>query len=263
MGVRRLVASLCIGAGAVVCVPSVAIAEPPLPGEAIVLADDSVPAAGWFHVSGPTMPAGTSIVRFRNVAKASQVGLAYHGRGPLDLWFRAPGLAGQRLTIAIEALDEFARPLATVGLVKVTTGNQMLPLPANSGIGRRMVVHSDAQQVWLVEADGRVSDTFLMSGRRIRTASGADQHGVFRVYSRSGVMRYCSPVCGTANHMVRYQRTAVASVGSHSLPVEHGRTVQGVDDLGWPLSHGCTRLEVSKAKLVFRWATLGTTVVVL
>jgi len=238
-------------------------AEPPPPTIAIELAADSVPAAGWFHITGPSMPAGTSIVRFRNTARASQVGLAYHGAGPLDLWFRAPGLQGQRLTIAIDALDGFARPLASLGVVRVTTGDDMLPLPPGSGIGRRMVIHSDAQQVWLVEADGSVTDTFLMSGRRIRTASGADQHGVFRVYSKSAVMRYCSPHCGTANHMVRYQRTAVASVGTHSLPSERGRLVQVVQDLGWPLSHGCTRLEAGAARSVFRWATIGTTVVVL
>lgn len=256
-------ASLCIGAGTITCAPGLVLAEPPPPAPTIDVAADSVPAAGWFHVTGPSLPAGTSIVRYRNLARSSQVGLAYHGAGPLDLWFRAPGLPGQRLTIAVEALDGFARPIATVGLVRVTTGDDMLPVPPNSGIGRRMVIDSDAQQVWLVEADGRVADTFLMSGRRIRTSSGADQHGVFRVYSRSSVMRYCSPRCGTASHMVRYQRTAIASVGTHSLPSEGGRQVQGVEDLGWPLSHGCTRLEASKARLVFGWAGLGTTVVVL
>lgn len=263
MGVRRLVALLCMGAGAALFMPGAALAEPPPPAQPIEVAADSVPTAGWFHVTGPSLPTGTAIVRYRNLTRTEQVGLAYHGSGTLDLWFRAPSAAGQRLTIAIEALDGFARPLATVGVVKVVTGGAMLPLPPNSGTGRRMVVHSDQQQVWLVEADGRVVDTFLMSGRRIRTASGADQHGVFRVYSRSSVMRYCSPVCGTANHMVRYQRTAVASVGSHSLPTERGRAVQSTDDLGWPLSHGCTRLEASKARLVFGWAVLGTTVVVL
>lgn len=260
---RRLVASLCIGAVALVPGPAVVRAEPPPPVIAIELAADSVPSAGWFHVTGPVLPAGTAIVRYRNTARASQVGLAYHGAGPLDLWFRAPGAPGQRVIIAVDALDGFARPLASLGVVRVTTGDGLLPLPAGSGTGRRMVIHSDAQQVWLVEADGRVADTFLMSGRRIRTSSGADQHGVFRVYSKSSVMRYCSPGCGTADHMVRYQRTSTASVGTHSLPTERGRLVQVVQDLGWPLSHGCTRLQADKARAVFRWAGIGTTVVVL
>ena len=152
--------------------------------------------------------------------------------------------------------------LANLGTITVTTGNEMLPLPADSGTGRRMVVHSDSQQVWLVEADGRVSDTFLMSGRRIRTASGFDQTGVFRVYSRSRNMRYCEGRCGRASYMVRYQRTTRSAVGSHSLPFEGGRAVQGVEDLGWPLSHGCSRLEDSKAQAVYRWASIGTIVIV-
>jgi lipoprotein-anchoring transpeptidase ErfK/SrfK len=182
----------------------------------------------------------------------------------LNLWFRALGAPGSHITIHLEALDGFGQLLADVGTVTVTTGDRMLPLPANSGEGRRMVVGSDQQQVWLVEADGTVSDTFPMSGRRIPTKSGADQAGVYRVYSKSKHLRYCEDrVCGTAEHMVRYQRTATASVGTHSLPTEHGAPVQTVFELGWPISHGCTRLESSKATEVYRWADFGTIVVVM
>jgi L,D-transpeptidase catalytic domain len=62
--------------------------------------------------------------------------------------------------------------------------------------------------------------------------------------------------------MVRYQRTTRSSVGSHSLPLERNKPVQGVEDLGWPLSHGCTRLDDSNALAVYRWAAIGTVVVV-
>lgn len=228
------------------------------------MATDSVPGAGWFHVVNATLPAGTAIVRYSNVDRVEQTGLAAHAAGPLDLWFRALGAPGSRLSIRLEALDGFGQLLADLGTVGVTTGDRMLPLPANSGEGRRMVVGSDQQQVWLVEADGTVTDTFPMSGRRIPTASGADQAGVFRVYSKSKHLKYCEGrVCGTAQHMVRYQRTATASVGTHSLPTEHGHLVQTVFELGWPLSHGCSRLEASKATEVYLWADYGTTVVVL
>jgi lipoprotein-anchoring transpeptidase ErfK/SrfK len=227
-------------------------------------APDSVPSAGWFHVVNATLPTGTSIVRYSNVARAEQTGTANHGAGALNLWFRAVGAPGSTITIRVEALDGYGQLLADVGTVAVATGDRMLPLPADSGEGRRMVVGSDQQQVWLVEDDGTVSDTFLMSGRRIPTASGADQPGVYRVYSKSKRLRYCEDgVCGTAQHMVRYQKTPVASVGTHSLPIEHGTPVQTVFELGWPLSHGCTRLEASKATEVYRWADFGTTVVVL
>ncbi|MFM2077218.1 MAG: hypothetical protein RJA49_1108 [Actinomycetota bacterium] len=227
-------------------------------------AADSVPAAGWFHVTNATLPVGTAIVRYGNVARDVQTGLAPHAAGGLDFWFRALGAPGSTITVHLEALDGFGQVLADLGSITLVTGDQMLPLPANSGTGRRMVVHSDEQQVWLVEDDGTVSDTFLMSGRRIPTSSGADQPGVFTVYSKSKHFKYCEDgVCGTAEHMVRYQRTPHSSVGTHSLPREHGQSVQTVFDLGWPISHGCSRLDPAKATEVYLWAGYGTTVVVL
>lgn len=233
-------------------------------GTQVVMADDSVPSAGWFHVEGVLLPPGTTLIRYSNVDRASQVGLAPHPGGPLSFWFRAPGAPGSRLRIHLEALDGYGQVLADLGSVDLTTGNEMLPVPAGSGSGRRLVVDSDAQQAWLVEDDGSVTDTFLISGRRVATRSGSDQAGVFRVYSKSGNMKYCDEDgCGTAQYMVRYQRTATSSVGTHSLPLLHGRPAQSADDLGWPLSHGCSRLPLDKAKELFHWASLGTVVVVL
>jgi hypothetical protein len=238
--------------------PPTTTAEPPK----LELEADSVPEAGWFHVSGFTLATGTAMIRYRNVDRPIQTGLADHGPGPLSFWFRAPGAPGTAITIRMEALNGMGGVLGDLGTIDLTTGSDMLSLPPDSGTGRRMVVHSDAQQVWLVEDDGSVSDTFLMSGRRVRTASGADQTGLFRVYSKSRSMRYCEGRCGRANYMVRYQRTRRSAVGAHSLPFERGQVVQGVEDLGWPLSHGCTRLEESKALEVYRWAAIGTIVVV-
>ncbi len=251
----------------VAVLPSTAEAPVPtseLPPVGVQQAADSVPAAGWFHVTNATVPPGASVVRYRNVDRAIQTGMAAHLPGPLSLWFRALGAPGSAITVQLEALDGFGQVLADLGTVTVMTGDDMLPLPEGSGEGRRMVIGSDQQQVWLVEADGSVSDTFPMSGRRIPTASGADQSGVFRVYSKSKHLRYCEDgICGTAEHMVRYQRTAHASVGTHSLPTEYGQPVQSVYDLGWPISHGCTRLEASKATEVYRWADFGTIVIVM
>lgn len=229
----------------------------------VEVAPDSVPTAGWFHFTGRSVPAGTVAIRYRNVAVPGQVGEADQAPGPLSLWLRAPGLPGSTMTIQLEAIDARRVVVASLGSITVVTGNALLPLPTNSGFGRRLVIHSDQQQVWLVEADGRVLDTFLMSGRRVRTASGLDQPGLFRAYSKSGTMRYCDGRCGTAKFMVRYQTGFAGAVGLHGIPIEKGRPVQSVADLGWPLSHGCARLEESKAREVFMWANLGTVVVVL
>jgi len=230
---------------------------------ALVVAPDSVPEAGWFHLTGRPVPLGTAMLRYRNVDRLIQTGDTFHPSGPLSLWLRAPGAPGSSITIRVEALNRWGSVIGTIGTITLTTGNEMLPLPAGTGEGKRMIVDSEAQQVWLVDPDGTVRDTFLMSGRRLPTASGVDQPGLFTVYSRSRTMSYCAGRCGTAEYMVRYQRTPVSSVGSHSLPSEGGELVQGVEDLGWPLSHGCTRLEASKAKAVYQWASVGTLVVVL
>ena len=230
---------------------------------ALVVAPDSVPEAGWFHLTGRPVPLGTAMLRYRNVDRLLQTGDTFHPPGPLSLWFRAPGAPGSSITIRVEALNRWGSVIGTIGTVTVVTGNAMLPLPQGTGTGKRMVIDSDAQQVWLVDADDTVRDSFLMSGRRLPTASGFDQPGIFTVYSKSRHMQYCAGRCGTAEYMVRYQRTTVSSVGTHSLPAEGGQLVQGVEDLGWPLSHGCTRLEASKAEAVYRWATIGTIVIVL
>ncbi|MFZ4718481.1 MAG: L,D-transpeptidase [Ilumatobacteraceae bacterium] len=242
--------------------------QPPAPAGAdtvqrVMMAADSVPDAGWFHVVGPVLPVGTTLMRYANVDRALQTAIARHGAGPLSFWFRAPGAPGSTVTIHLEALDADGAVLRDLGTVTLTTGSALLPLPKGVGTGRRVVLDSEAQQMWLVDDADRVVGSFLVSGRRVPTESGSDQPGVFQVYSRSANMRYCEETCGTARHMVRYQRTRTASVGFHSLPVEHGVPVQTAFDLGWPLSHGCTRLADDAARYVFAWATTGTVVIVM
>lgn len=224
---------------------------------------DSVAAAGWFHLVGPELPAATTYLRYRNVADPVQVGIARHGAGPLSFWLRAPGAPGAPLTLGVEALDGMGAVLADLGVVTVRTGDEPLPLPEGTGSGRRIVIDAAAQQVWWVGDDGALVGTALLSGRRIPTASGADQPGIFAVYSKSRHMRYCEEHCGTAEYMVRYQRTPRSAVGLHSLPKEGGRPVQTAADLGWPLSHGCSRLEDGAAQALYRWSRIGDPVVVI
>lgn len=235
------------------------VAPPTTSIGALRLADDSNPGAGFFHLVGPTVPDGTELIRYRNPVKSIQVGLVPHEPGPLDLWFRAPGALGSTVDVVIEALDDAGEVITSFGTVTLLTGDRLLPLPENSGAGRRMVVDITAQQVWLVESNGRVSSTFLMSGRRRPTESGYELRGQFKVYSKSD--RFWAPGGSSGRLMVRYQRTA-SHVGSHAIPAFRGQLVQSVDDLGWPLSDGCARLKFADAKRVYDWTRLGTTVVV-
>jgi lipoprotein-anchoring transpeptidase ErfK/SrfK len=50
--------------------------------------------------------------------------------------------------------------------------------------------------------------------------------------------------------------------GIHELPEWPGGKKEGADHLGKPASHGCVRLGVGPAKLLYDWAPVGTKVVI-
>jgi lipoprotein-anchoring transpeptidase ErfK/SrfK len=61
---------------------------------------------------------------------------------------------------------------------------------------------------------------------------------------------------------VRFAHGENAAIGFHDIPVDEGEPVQGLDDLGTPLSHGCVRQARPDAKALWRFAPVGSTVVV-
>ena len=131
-------------------------------------------------------------------------------------------------------------------------------LPANSGSGRRIVYSNSAQRIWLVGADERVEDSWLVSGRR-----GVPRPGTYSVFSKS---RHT-----TAGHdgirmeyMVRFAHGRRLAIGFHSIPVyANGRPMQTEAELGQYRSAGCVRQRHPQAKQLYEWAPVGTTVVVL
>lgn len=130
-------------------------------------------------------------------------------------------------------------------------------LPAGSGFGRRIVYSDDQQRVWLVEADERVSDSYLVSGRR-----GMPSPGTYSVYSKSPVA-WAGHDGITMRNMVRFARGADLAIGFHSIPrFADGRPLQSEAQLGTYRSSGCVRQADPKAEALYGWASLGTTVVV-
>jgi lipoprotein-anchoring transpeptidase ErfK/SrfK len=53
-----------------------------------------------------------------------------------------------------------------------------------------------------------------------------------------------------------------AAIGFHDIPVDDGRPVQTVAQLGTPQSHGCIRQRTADAVALWEFAPVGTTVVV-
>jgi len=131
--------------------------------------------------------------------------------------------------------------------------------PRHSGKGRRVVYSLSHQRVWLVGGAGVVKRTYLVSGRLSQPSTGH-----YRVYSKS---RWTSSTVSaeTMQYMVRFthgDRTGTP-IGFHSIPRDYsGHAAQSVDDLGKPLSAGCIRQRLRDAAKLWRFAPVGTKVVV-
>ena len=131
-------------------------------------------------------------------------------------------------------------------------------VPANSGSGRRAIYSKLEHRVWLVEADGSVSHTFLASGRADRPKPGS-----YSVFSKS---RHT-----TAGHdgirmeyMVRFAWGTELAIGFHSIPIDKfGEAMQSEAQLGTFQSGGCVRLRDDQAKTLYAWAGIGTQVVII
>ena len=131
-----------------------------------------------------------------------------------------------------------------------------LALPADSGEGRRVVFDMSAQRVWLVRADESVARTYLVSGS---VYDNLDP-GSFEVYSRSEDAQGIDG--STMRYMVRFAHGDNAAIGFHDIPLIDGRRVQTKAELGTPLSHGCVRQWPVDARALWRFAPVGTPVVV-
>jgi lipoprotein-anchoring transpeptidase ErfK/SrfK len=137
-------------------------------------------------------------------------------------------------------------------------------LPANSGTGYRVVYRKTyPMRVWLVNSDGSVAKTHLVSGR-------ADWNqptpGTYSVFSRS------SYTCNINNphicwrYMVRFTKGPGGdNIGFHEIPtnLKTGYKLQSESQLGLALSGGCVRQRTSDAQYMWGFAPIGTKVVVL
>lgn len=147
--------------------------------------------------------------------------------------------------------------LLVTGLPPAASGQEATvpPVPEASGEGRRIVYSNRQQRVWLVEADGAVARTHLVSGRR-----NFPRAGTFAVFSKSPHSRSGAV---TMQYMVRWHQTRRLAVGFHSIPVtRRGRPIQSESQLGSPRSRGCVRQRLEDARFLWDWAPIGTTVVV-
>lgn len=174
----------------------------------------------------------------------------------------APGgarLSGVTLPDAARRTAPAATPAPATGPAADPAGVAAEPpaVPAGSGRGRRVVFDIGDQRVWLVGERSRVLRTYEVSG----SLTDNLRPGTYEVYSRS---RHAVGIddSGTMEFFVRFTRGTRAAIGFHSIPVKDGRAVQTKAQLGTPRSHGCVRQARADARRLWRFAPLGTTVVV-
>ena len=130
-------------------------------------------------------------------------------------------------------------------------------LPKQSGAGRRVVFSEGRQRVWLVGSGDRVRRTYPVSGSIYDNLDP----GTFEVYSRSE-QAWGIDDSGTMKYFVRFAHGDRAAIGFHDIPIHDGELVQSLAQLGTPLSHGCIRQRRPDAVALWKFAPLGTTVVV-
>ena len=139
---------------------------------------------------------------------------------------------------------------ATVALPKV---------PRSSGTGRRIVYSERTpQHVWIIDRRGRVVRDFPVSGR-----PDWPRPGSYRVFSKSP--RSWSSTYGVSfRWMVRFAHGHAAAIGFHTIPrYPSGRRMHSPSKLGQPVGRGgCPHSADPDAKFLYRWAGIGTRVVV-
>jgi peptidoglycan hydrolase-like protein with peptidoglycan-binding domain len=154
------------------------------------------------------------------------------------------------------AKDLSGYPLSSVA----SAGEDAPPLPAKSGTGRRIVFDREGQRVWAVDAKGRIIRSWLISGSKYNN----ETPGTHKVYSRS---EYTTAWNGkaTLKYMVRWLKTDIGAIGFHQIPVKRstGKVYQTEEELGSRLSGGCQRQAKLDAEFLWKFATVGTKVVVL
>ncbi|GAA5156537.1 hypothetical protein GCM10023340_44680 [Nocardioides marinquilinus] len=159
-----------------------------------------------------------------------------------------------------EPTEDVVEPPTGTDDVESSEGGVPAPLPADSGDGRRVVFSETEQRVWLVDDDGTVERTYLVSG----SLTDNLDPGTYEVFSRS---EDAIGIDGSEMKLfVRFTRgPSGAAIGFHTIPTDPtdgDQRMQTIAQLGTPRSHGCIRQATPDAKAMWDFADDGTTVVV-
>lgn len=105
--------------------------------------------------------------------------------------------------------------------------------------------------------DGKVLGEYGVSSGKTSTPTRV---GDFSVLSKLPMAHGCGQgQCWDMPYWLGVYLVGGAENGIHELPFINGRR-EGQGSIGWPVSHGCVRLPIGPAELVYSWADIGISV---
>ena len=131
--------------------------------------------------------------------------------------------------------------------------NPILPQEAIINTGKYIDINTTTQTLAIFQ-DGKMLGAYSISTGK---ASMPTPTGQFKVRSKS--LRAYSKKYGL--YMPFWMAFTSAGHGIHELPEWPGGYKEGANHLGIPVSHGCVRLGVGPAEIVYNFADIGTPVV--
>ena len=146
----------------------------------------------------------------------------------------------------------------TIATTTTTVLVEVAPVPIKSGTGRRIVYANRQQRVWVINENNEVIRTFLVSGML-----GQPGKGTFRVFSKSPTSFSPEFAGVTFRFMTRFAigRNG-GNIGFHEIPIRNNKPMQTVEELGAFKGSGCLRSSTQDAIFIYKWAKIGTKVVV-
>jgi lipoprotein-anchoring transpeptidase ErfK/SrfK len=132
------------------------------------------------------------------------------------------------------------------------------PVPADTGIGRRIVYCNSCQYVWVIDENDKLVRSYIVSGRQYMPGPG-----VYHIYIKQRYTFATNNPTITWEYMVSFSYGPNGGgIGFHEIPWQYGAPVQTEDQLGQFLSGGCVRQKHEDAVFMWEWSQVGDTVVV-
>jgi len=168
---------------------------------------------------------------------------------------------------AAPAVSPAAKPIGSSSLTAARRGPvrqigpyvpEIPPVPADTGVGRRVVYCNSCQYLWVIDEHDKVIRNYSISGRQFMPGPG-----VYHIFLKQRYTFATNNPTITWEYMVTFTYGPNGGgIGFHEIPWQYGAPVQTEAQLGQFLSGGCVRQKHEDAVFMWDWSHVGDTVVV-